>query len=666
MGKSEWRNLLAEEYYQQAHTKGEPPLIKTRATVAIHDSMQLLKSLSAKKIKTGTDLVQAFRAAVLEAFRPGSKISTFIFSFDKYPFVPVSKGVEQRSRDKTPSASADAADNQAEDNDNLGQGHKELTLGPLDENWKAHMRDRNYHVPRYIRFIVTNLLTGPPVVRLGLRHGCRVIFDGHYLEDLELFDGLCPMPERVTEFPFLLQRIPIELVGNQVTPNGFEMCLREDLENTIGEGDFSMAFLMAKVAPTEPVIIYSIDSDLVWVIMRFFERFPDHPGIAMFFWPNLSYVVPGKYPDGRARPSGAGPWQRWWDMGLLRDLIRDDPRLAATKNPLRTLEMACIASGGDYVPYLHIPPMHWVKALFRAPEKFADLCRDNNTVSFQAYRELVRGAFSTAKLDTMPNIIVLRNAFDNIVHYLDMLDQVARPEGVLYEQNPMFFGYKRIDTTQPLTRDNIERKDGDSTSDAARLLPEHDRTHYGLWPEYPPRTSPLPAARARTAGVTYSDAEEEEGDESADESQSLGDEDTSPGSASDEDDDDSDTVIVDVSSSEEEDAISDVSSDSESDSVLHTAFGVVKSSLSSSRAASASASAAAPSTARELTVTVSLGDQSSRTATLQLPADWPAEAGAREEVEEQVERRAKRHHRELARELINSSKRPVKKRARKA
>lgn len=665
MGKSEWRNLLAEEYYPQAHSKGTPPDIKAQATVVVHDSMQLLKSLQGTKIKTCVGLVQAFRAAAIESLQLGSRVHTFIYSFDKYPFVPVSKGVEQMSRDSRPSVAEDI-DSEADEDDDGGpkfRGAKELTIGKkLDENWLAHMFDRHYHVPRYVRFIVTQLLFGPPEVRLHLRPGCKVIFDGHYLEDVDLFDGICAVPDRVIEFPFILQRIPVEIKG-AANPNGFEVALREDLENTIGEGDFGMLFLISKLAPDEPVVMYSIDSDLVWICMRFFEKFPNHPGIANFFWPNLSYVVPGTYPDGRPRPAGAPPWQRWWDMKLLRALIVNDKRLRATRNPLRVLELACLASGGDYVPYNEIPPAHWVNAVFRTPEKFSDLCRGNNTISFKPFVDLVRGALSTARRKTMPSMTHMRNCFDNIVHYLDMLSQTARPEGVLYEQNPCFFGYSRIDKTKPLTRDNIKWREDDGTADACRLLPENDRTHYGLWPDYPPRTSALPSARAHKAPVVANgkevassddDDEEEDADYvSAEDSDTViqdaetDDDDLSDllGESSEEEEDvdgdsyhgesdivisgEDDIIIVDTSEEEEEQA-----------SALQTAFG----------AAAAARHRPKPPPERFLAVKLSLDGHTHSGATLQLPDDWPQSAAARKQVASEVKRGIKRHLRDLEKE----------------
>lgn len=649
MGKSLWRNLLASDYYEAAHSKGAPPAVVKNATTAVHDSMQLLRSLDGKGIKTCVALVQAFRSAALDSLRLGSSVKTFVYCFDKYPFVPVSKGVEQMARAATASAAEDASAVAAaaagadDDDDSAVDAYKELAIGnDLDENWKAHLFDRHFHVPRYIRFIVTQLLIGPPLVRLQLRPDCRVIFDGHYLEDLHVFDEYCDLPERAEEFPFLLQRIPIELAGDG---QGDEISFREDLENTIGEGDFAMPFLMSKLAPAEPFIVYSTDSDMVWIFMRFLEKFPAHPGIALFFWPNLSFVVPGKW------PAGPGPWQRWWDMNLLRDLIANDKRLSATGNPLRVLEVTCLASGGDYVPYMKMPPQHYVQALFRTPEKFSDLCRANNTISFKPFVELVQAAFSTAQRKEMPSMTALRNCFDNVVHYLDMLGQTARPEGVLYEQNPCVFGYSRVDKTKPLTRDNIKWREDDGTSDACRLLPEHDRTHYGLWPDYPPRTSPLPAKRTQSAPAALLD-EDDDSEDDDDDFHSA-------------EDEDSDTVVADVATDDDEEAeedsddLSELVGDSSEDDdvdviivdddddedeidsdggpVLLTAFG---------------AAGRAPPTnkPRNLTVKLSLDGRKHFGTTLQLPDAWPASAVACRHVTAELQRGVKRHLRELVKE----------------
>lgn len=478
MGKSEWRNMMATELYKDAHTKGMPPRVKVDATVVVFEGIQMLKSLQGKKLKTCVDLVQAFRATIYASLGPGSKVEDFIMLFDKYPWVPVSKGVEQEARDKQPSAAADADDVAAEANGPAFPGAKELAIGSdLDENWQAHLHDRHWHIPRYIRFIVTHLLVGPPMVALRVRPGVRVVFDGHYIEDLDAIPEI-DLPERVQKFPFVLQRLPIQLCDGQVS-------LREDLENTIGEGDFAIPFFLTKVAPDRPAIVYSIDSDLVWILLRFLDRFPDHPGIALFFWPHLSFAVAGTYPSGQPKPAGPGPWQRWFDMKRLRDLILADPQLQATGNPLRALEFACQASGGDYVPYLHIPPKHWVTALRKDPGKFKDLTADT-LKQFGAFTKLVAKAMTTAQLTKMPSSALLENTFLNLRHYLSMMDQIGKAEGTLIEDNPMLWGYERIDRTQDLTRTNIKRSEENMMRDMCRLLPEHDRTVYGLWPSYPP------------------------------------------------------------------------------------------------------------------------------------------------------------------------------------
>lgn len=503
MGKSEARNHMRANVFPEAFVPdGQVPYNLSECRVKAHDSLQLIKALSTSRIETGSDLVQAVARPAQFAFR--GPFTTFIYSFDKYPFVPVAKSVEQGERDDTAQL-----DRQSFDDFKLEMN--EL----IPENYQDALHDRSYACREIVRFACKNLLADPSG-RLGVPFGRRVIIDGHYMktEDVD-FDkwfcdscdvegSICEHKQSVIDEPHMMQCVPICIEnGGRIT-----LCFQQT--NTIGEGDFAMLWLIRQFCPNQPMAIESTDTDLVWIMLMYLRRFPETPVMLLQYWPSLSWCATGQmqYPYT----------QRWCDIKKLENCITADPKLSAVfTDPVACVIAAVVASGGDYTDTLRqVPHKYWVDAITKHPEflkiKRITKNKDGEVVKEEYLEPVIDGVpqydciarltrvacalrvrgkdgLSDARTELrkgtgsayMPSSEDLQCRLLHIQFYFKMLEQVGQDKGVLLEPQPCEWGYGRRDTDKPLQRGNIRRLHDTVQRDAARLEPQYDTTRYGEW-----------------------------------------------------------------------------------------------------------------------------------------------------------------------------------------
>ena len=281
--------------------------------------------------------------------------------------------------------------------------------------------------------------------------------------------------------------------------------------------------------------MYSIDTDMFWILLRAIERYDTPPRVLLRFWPQLTWSVN----SNMFMP----PSQKWCDLKKLRKAICDDAAMTRYRHKINSLAIAAVAGGGDYTAELpQVPHKYWLTAVVRFPEIIGELTGDNGVVNYESFERLhkcacaIRGSAGGRRknadgtpapkaaprppgsgpelhgtweqaLDKLPPANSKKNIakrYDYVLHkslryraaplqlklrflhlrlYFMMLDQSGNDTGKLIEPQPCLMGYERIDKTLPLMRGNISRMYDSSTHDMAMLMPEHDTTRHGEWGE---------------------------------------------------------------------------------------------------------------------------------------------------------------------------------------
>ena len=346
--KSEARNLILEKFSESTCELAVFKDTKDAEYVFV-DAMQTLKSCSNNVLQCWKDLTHALLNDCRYTSRYFKKVHTFVVCFDDYSRVPLAKSVEQASRSA---------------NSTRGEGKSALEgfeIGELsdfiDDGFSSALHDRHYWCPELIRYCAKHWATDcPPDF---LKEGDRLIVDGHYLKYHDIPDvGVHP------DAPMVITKQNGEYVID----------FMDDLEHGLGEGDLSMLYLLDKlVHQNAKVMLYSIDSDLMWYLLRLLEvsdKFYD------VFWrisPSLSWCAsPNPYPQIRDKNK-----QKWCHINTLKQLIQTHPELR--KLPLEhrvtSLAIACAASGNDYIdPLKGVPSHHFITAFFNNISYIGPLC----------------------------------------------------------------------------------------------------------------------------------------------------------------------------------------------------------------------------------------------------------------------------------------------------
>jgi len=345
MGGSGGRKRLGEVY---PHCFNEGDIKEDACTVAIvgYDAIQILRSLLALTFSSVRELAQAFLKYPIEQAKQKYPMAhTFVFAFDKYPFVPIAKGVEQQKRTKQHNEPEEYEFDFSPD-------------APVMDSWSSVTGDRDKGVPEILRAFVAEWLLDPPKE--------RVIIDGHYLDE---FQG----QYNVQNVPLCLS--PVSRLAHEYT-------------NTLGEGDFGLPFLLKKLSkelhPEESIVIHSVDSDMVCIGMLLSKQIPNR--VHLRFWPMLGHCVNSR---GHGRMEGKNV-QKWCDATLLRTSIETDDRLKAIPDPVKVMILAIYASGGDWSePIPRAPVHHWINTVLVNASFFTKLVDEDWKIDHGSFKTFV-------------------------------------------------------------------------------------------------------------------------------------------------------------------------------------------------------------------------------------------------------------------------------------
>lgn len=381
MGGSGGRKRL-REVYPHCFNDGD---IKDASKVAIvgFDAIQILRGVLALTFSTVRELAQAFlKYPIKQAKEKYPMAHTFVFVFDKYPFVPIAKGVEQQKRAKQ--------HNEPEE--------YEFDFSPearVMESWNSVTGDRDRGCPEILRAFVAEWLLDPPKE--------RVIIDGHYLDE---FQG----QYNVQNVPLCLSPVPR---------------LAHEYTNTLGEGDFGLPFLLKKLSaelhPEEDIVIHSVDSDMICIGMLLSRQIPNR--IHLRFWPMLANSVNSR---GHGRMDGKNV-QKWCDTTLLRTSIETDDRLKAIPDPLKVMILAIYASGGDWSePIPRAPVHHWINTVLVNASFFAKLVDEDWKIDNGSFKTFVGCATMQA--------IAGKRLYEHTADACLENNRMPRPDDVLYRR----------------------------------------------------------------------------------------------------------------------------------------------------------------------------------------------------------------------------------------
>lgn len=414
----------------------------SRVTVVSYDAIQILRSLKALTFSTVGELARAFlRYPIQEAKEKYPMVSLFIFVFDKYPHVPIAKGVEQQKRTRQR--------NEPEE--------YEFDFSPdarIMESWNSVTGDRDKGCPEIVRAFVREWLADPPKE--------RVIIDGHYLDEFEDRND-------VQDIPLCLSPVPR---------------LAHEYTNELGEGDFSLPFLLEQISkdelhPTEEIVIHSVDSDMICIGMLLSRRIPNR--IHLRFWPRLANCVNsrcGGWMDGKNV-------QKWCDTTLLRTAIENDDRLQEIPDPVKVMILSIYASGGDWSePIPRAPVHHWINTVLVNARFFSRLVDEDWKIDHASFKTLLGCATMQAKNgkylyehtadacldnDRMPRPDDVLHRRKHAQYALNMLKRTGKRS--LRLEDCRLFGYGLKDLNLPFDRKNVVRlhnsqspQDGDAVT----------------------------------------------------------------------------------------------------------------------------------------------------------------------------------------------------------
>lgn len=455
--KSEARNLILKKY---ADATCDLAVFtgSMDAEYVVVDAMQTLKSCSNNVLGCWKDLTHALLNDCLYSSRFFKKVHTYMVCFDDYSRVPLAKSVEQASRSR---------------NSDIGEAKQalnEFSIGELtdfiDDGFSSAIHDRNYWCPELIRYCAKHWATDcPPKF---LKEGDRLIVDGHYLKYQDLPEvGVHP------DAPMVITKKNGEYVVD----------FMDDLAHGLGEGDLSMLYLVDKIASqNSKVLLYSVDSDLMWYMLRLLETSDKFYDMYWRISPSLSWCAsPNPYPTIRENNK-----QRWCHINSLKQLIQSDKQLRKLPLELRitTLAMVCAASGNDYIdPINRVPSHHFITAYFNNIKYIGELCDQPMPKTWalkgRNYNRLIECAVYQSKMrkgaefkhppstksvpKNMPSINDQIHRKHHVEFFLDMMNAIG--QNWYEEPNLSFYSYGRPDNTKAPARGNLIRLHGDDKDD---------------------------------------------------------------------------------------------------------------------------------------------------------------------------------------------------------
>lgn len=454
--KSEARNLILEKFKDSTCDLAVFEDSKEAQYVVV-DAMQTLKSCSNNVLQCYKDLVHALLNDCRYTSRYFKKVHTYMVCFDDYSRVPLAKSVEQASR----SANADRGEGK-----NALDGFKIGELSDfIEDGFSSAIHDRHYWCPELIRYCAKHWATDcPPEF---LKEGDRLIVDGHYLKYQDLpHVGVHP------DAPMVITKQNGEYVVD----------FMDDLEHGLGEGDLSMLYLVDKIVEqNSTVLLYSVDSDLMWYLLRLLEVTDKY---YQMFWrisPSLSWCAsPNPYPRIREKNK-----QRWCHINTLKQLIQSHPemRKLPLEHRITTLAVVCAASGNDYVdPIKGVPSHHFINGFFNNVEYIGCLCDQtmpklwgleganyNRLIDTAVRQSTMRKQAQyiapprTPEPKKMPSLNDQIHRKHHVEFFMDMMNAIG--DKWYDEPNLSLYSYGRPDDTKPPGRGNLIRLHGDDNDD---------------------------------------------------------------------------------------------------------------------------------------------------------------------------------------------------------
>lgn len=244
-----------------------------------------------KFVMTGSMFAERLLRNAYFFMNKNSSNSTHILQFDKYLFVPITKGSEQHKRDQFKNKE------KADDNNNESTEVKKSWVGdylnfsePIPDDWNEALEDREGRLGAIIKFL-TKCWINPSSGKACLDPliGKRCIIDGHNLSKQELIDLGVEGIERAEKLleqrtggnvDFRLVPICIERPSlndkpwnifpsknnNSRIPNKRAVYVVPELYNKLGESDFSAFFFIRKLSELAKTNlktkIFTVDTDL--------------------------------------------------------------------------------------------------------------------------------------------------------------------------------------------------------------------------------------------------------------------------------------------------------------------------------------------------------------------------------------------------------------------
>lgn len=423
MGKSDAR-IGFEKTYPDAFGTGNHPNA-LQVTKVFIDAIQILRGgLNTASYATLNELAQGFlRYTIHQILERHPYADTFYFVFDYYPFVPLAKAVEQQKRRKKKQEEwVFDFDPQAE----------------ISEHWSVMLNDRNYGVPEILRAFTRIWIEDPPT-DLG-----TILIDGHYLEEVNGLNVL---------------NVPL-YVSPQLKP-------APELQNFWGEGDMKIPFLLKKVAADmsadEEIVVISVDTDMMMILTILAQEVPQ--SISWRYGPKPSNAVNS---HGRGRIEDT---QKWCYISKLLLQLKLDAELKDFADPVKALALVIAASGGDYTdPIPRVPIPHWLKTLRANANHFRKIIDEDWQINNDLHRELMLCACKQSSMrkeiykhikgtdpghHRMPSLCDTLHRRRHLQFVMNMLRHTGRDRGP--QDNPLLFGYQRIDRTREVSHDNISR-----------------------------------------------------------------------------------------------------------------------------------------------------------------------------------------------------------------
>ena len=456
-GKSGARNFFLKKYCPNSTRVGAVFSESMEAETCVIDSSQSLKSLNPERnTQTPWAVQNGMINDARHAFRAFPKMRTAIMCFDRYRRVALCKDVEHAERTRT-SGGAGAVPADFE----MPGLHEQLS-----EGFAAVIHDRHVWIPKLIAWLCKQWC-GPCPPDFLHSAGQRLVIDGHCLTYGDL-EGVAVHPDA----PLVLERL-----GDGTLKVDF----LDDLAHLHGEGDLSMLYLLSELAENNSaVLLYSVDSDLMWYLLRLLEKSQKTWKLFMRYRPGLSWCVsPNPVPDIQLSKEP----QTWIHVNRLKIEIQSyEPlRKIPLEHRVGTMAVLVALAGNDFVDSIPwVPVHHFLKAYFNNMEYIGDIVGgDNNALYTNPWalarltdcaaqqaalrgEEIYRAGASEKKVSKhMPGELDLAYRSLHLDLFLRIMDSIGEP--AFKEPLLCHYGYARIDRSRPVGRGNLCRlhKEGD-------------------------------------------------------------------------------------------------------------------------------------------------------------------------------------------------------------